>query len=62
KISEFSYGVFWLVLPSLGFFVALPFCLQRFDFLLSMILATLVTIILYGLLLWILLKFGIKLF
>lgn len=33
KIIELSYGIFWLVLPSLGIFLVLPFLLkQGFNF------------------------------
>jgi len=61
RIREFSQDVFWLVLPSLGFFLILPALLHKIGFVWSMALSMLATIVLYGLMLWVLPKFGIKL-
>lgn len=37
KVSELSYGIFWLVLPSLGLFLLLPTLLKHgFNFWLSL--------------------------
>jgi hypothetical protein len=51
KISAFSRQVFWLVLPSLGLFLSLPWFLARFPFAVSLGLSSLVTVGLYGLML-----------
>ena len=51
KIALFSIQVFWLVLPSLGLFLSLPWLLRRFPFYPSLALASLVTVVLYLLML-----------
>jgi len=62
KVSELASSVFWLVLPSLVFFISLPLLLKRgLDFYLSMGLSMLLTAGCYFLLLKILLRFGIQL-
>lgn len=62
KVSELASSVFWLVLPSLAFFISLPLLLKRgLDFYLSMGLSMLVTAGCYFLLIRILLHFGIQL-
>jgi predicted permease len=43
KIADFSRGVFWFVLPSLLFFLVLPWSLPRLGFYPSLALACLVT-------------------
>jgi len=60
KIREFSVSVCWLVAPSIGFFVALPLCLQRFDFWVSLSIAMVFTIALYAGFLWLAFRFGLK--
>ncbi|HPR16643.1 MAG TPA: DUF3147 family protein [Candidatus Cloacimonadota bacterium] len=62
KISQLSTGVFWLVIPSLAFFVMLPLLLKlNLNFYLSIVISMIVTIILYFIMLSILNHFGIKL-
>ena len=62
KVSELASSVFWLVLPSLAFFISLPLLLKRgLDFYLSMGLSMLLTAGCYFLLIRILLRFGIQL-
>ena len=61
KIRSFSYGIFWLVLPSLAFFLILPACLQKLSFLASFAIAVFSTLALYAVMLWTLPKIGIKL-
>ena len=61
KVSALASSVFWLVLPSLVFFISLPLLLKRgLDFYLSMGLSTLLTAGCYFLLIRILLRFGIQ--
>lgn len=49
KIIELSYSVFWLVFPSLAFFLILPFLLkQGFTFPLSMLISVVTMAALYG--------------
>lgn len=53
KIIELSYSVFWLVLPSLAFFLILPFLLkQGLAFPMSMIGAVAATAAFYGVGIW----------
>ncbi len=62
KVSELASNVFWLVIPSLAFFISLPLLLKRgLDFYLSMGLSMLLTAGCYFLLIKILLRFGIQL-
>ncbi|MEI8294892.1 MAG: DUF3147 family protein [bacterium] len=51
KIAVFSTQVFWLVLPSLGLFLTLPWFLARCSFYWSLALSCLVTVALYLLML-----------
>lgn len=55
KVIELSYSVFWLVFPSLAFFLILPFLLkQGVGFSLAMVGAVTAMTALYGLGLWLL--------
>ncbi len=61
KLSEFSTSVFWLVLPSLVLFIALPLLLkQGLNFYFSMSLSIVFTICAYGLMIAILNYYGLK--
>lgn len=60
KISALSTGVFWLVLPSLTFFIALPWLLRmKLNFWLSLGLALAIMFCSYLLLAALLKKFGV---
>lgn len=62
KVSALSTSIFWLVLPSLALFVALPLLLkQGFNFYLSISISIGVTVLCYWLLVSILVHYGIKL-
>ena len=62
QVSELSLSIFWLVLPSLLFFLALPLLLrQGMGFAASLALAVLVTLVAYALMLAALKRFGIQL-
>ena len=62
KVSALSSSVFWLVLPSLVLFVALPVLLkQGLNFYLSMGISITLTVMCYGLMVVALNQFGIKL-
>jgi len=62
KVSTLSSSVFWLVLPSLSLFVALPLLLkQGVGFYISMSISIVVTILGYWLMISVLNHFGIKL-
>jgi hypothetical protein len=61
RISALSLGVFWLVLPSLAFFVVLPFALRAgWAFWPSLAAAIAATTACYGIMLPLLRKFGIE--
>jgi hypothetical protein len=61
KIAELSTGIFWLVIPSLSFFILFPYLLKKnLSFYLSMTIAAIVMIISYFLMIYVLKKFGIK--
>lgn len=50
KVRDLAVSVFWLVLPSLALFVALPLLLDRgLGFFTSLLIATALTVVCYGL-------------
>lgn len=62
KISQFSMSIFWLVIPSLTLFAALPLLLKKgLNFYLSLGIAALITIMAYYAMIWVLGKIGIEL-
>jgi uncharacterized membrane protein (GlpM family) len=62
KVRDLSVSVFWLVLPSLALFIALPALLkQGVNFYLSMTLSILLTIGCYWLMVYILNRLGTQL-
>ena len=62
RVATLATSVFWLVLPSLALFVALPLLLkQGFHFYLSMGVSIAITIACYGLMILTLKHFGIEL-
>lgn len=49
KIASMSYDIFWLVIPSLSFFLVLPFLLDHsVPFWAALLIASVVTIACYG--------------
>jgi len=62
KISELSISIFWLVLPSLALFVALPLLLkQGLNFYISLLISIGITATCYYLMIIVLQQLGIKL-
>lgn len=62
KVSDLAGSIFWLVIPSLAFFISLPLLLKKgLDFYLSMGVSMLITTGCYFLLIKILFRFGIQL-
>ena len=47
KIIAFSHGVFAMIMPSLSFFITLPFFLKKINFIPSMFLSISIMIVLY---------------
>lgn len=60
-ISKLSISIFWLVIPSLVLFIALPVLLKYFNFYISLIGAIALTIVSYYLMIYLLEKFNISL-
>ena len=61
KISALSTNVFWLVLPSLVFFIALPILLKNdIHFYLSLFISAVMTVAGYWLMIWIINQVGFK--
>ena len=61
KIVDLSYSIILMIVPSLTFFIVLPFFLKiQYSFVTSMIVATVSTIIAYWLFIMLLGKFGIS--
>lgn len=62
KIISLSHGIFWAVLPSLLFFLVLPFLMKSgMKFGLSMIVSSAVMVTGYSLYAWFLKKLGVSL-
>ena len=59
KISALSWNIFWLVLPSLSLFIALPLLLKRMAFPLALPLSMLVMIVCYLVAAALLRRFGL---
>ena len=61
KIVDLSYSIILMIIPSLTFFIVLPFVMKlQSSFIISMIVATVSTIIAYWLFIVLLGKFGIS--
>lgn len=61
KISVLSQNIFWLVLPSLAFFATLPLLIRmEINFWLSLLLASLITVLAYFVMLKILTFFSVR--
>jgi len=61
QIANLSQDIFWLVIPSLSFFIALPILLRaKVHFLPSLLFSTSIMIVFYFLMLAILRVFGLK--
>lgn len=61
KIADFSRGVFWFVLPSLLFFVLLPWLLPKVGFYAALTIACVATAAGYGMMVAALAKAGVSL-
>ena len=60
KISALSHSIFYLVIPSLFFFLLFPVFLNRgINFWISMSMAVAITILLYFIMLWVLRMMGV---
>lgn len=60
KVSELTWGILWMVIPSLSFFIILPLLLKtKLSFGLSLFLSCIATSLFYFFFIFILKKFGI---
>jgi hypothetical protein len=61
KVANLSYDIFWLVIPSLTFFMVFPWLLKKgLDFYLSMGVASIMTASCYFLMFMSLTRYGMK--
>ncbi|MGE5436807.1 MAG: DUF3147 family protein [Syntrophothermus sp.] len=61
KISKFSTSIFWLVIPSLSFFIMMPLLLKvKLGFYPSLIISLIVMVAFYYLMIYVLGKFGVE--
>ena len=60
KVADLSWSVFWLVIPSLSLFIALPLLLRKLDFVSSLLIGTLIMFALYAAMMWALGKAGVQ--
>lgn len=61
KISNHAYYTFWYVIPTLPMFIAFPYLLPRFGFVMTLTISIVLTIIVFVLFAVILKRFGIYL-
>lgn len=60
KVVDLSWSIFWLVLPSLALFVALPLLMKRWSFVPSLAASTVIMFGCYGVMVAVLRKFGVS--
>lgn len=60
KIINFAYGVFAMIMPSLSFFITLPYFLKKINFIPSMFLSISVMVLLYFILTIVYKKIGVE--
>ena len=61
QVSDLSWGIFWMVIPSLAFFILFPTFLKLgMHFTWSMIISCLLMAGIYWIYVWVLQKFGIS--
>jgi len=61
KVAQLSRSVFWMVIPSLSFFIILPVLLKtELNFYLSLVISTVVMVVVYFAMIFILQKFGVN--
>ena len=59
KVADLSWSIFWLVLPSLSMFVALPLLLKKMPFFPALGVATVIMFVCYGFMVLVLRRFGV---
>ncbi|MGD9665501.1 MAG: hypothetical protein AB7U34_09885, partial [Novosphingobium sp.] len=62
NMAAHAEATFWFVLPSLPMFLLIPFMIrQGYSFWISLLTGCILTIVLYGLMVWVGPKFGLRL-
>ncbi|MEZ5689597.1 MAG: DUF3147 family protein [Caenibius sp.] len=62
NMAAHAEATFWFVLPSLPMFLLIPFMIrQGYSFWISLLAGCILTIVLYGLMVWVGPKFGLRL-
>jgi len=60
KVAELSYSIFWMVIPSLSLFIVLPLLLKKYNFYISLTIATTIMVSFYFLMVKVLNYFGVN--
>jgi hypothetical protein len=61
QLAEFSWNVFWLTIPSLAMFIALPLLIKiKVNTVLAIVLSVLLTVGFYFMMIFMLKKFNVK--
>ncbi|WP_348731489.1 DUF3147 family protein [Rheinheimera texasensis] len=61
KINNHAWFTFWYVLPTLPMFLVFPWLNRQFGFWMALLFSCLITIALFAALVWVLNKFGVRL-
>ena len=61
RVAQFSYSVFWLVIPSLVLFISFPLLIKKLDFGWALLGASVLTILAYYLMVLVLGYFHVRL-
>ncbi|MEC9489475.1 MAG: DUF3147 family protein [Halanaerobiales bacterium] len=61
QVAQLSKSIFWMVIPSLSFFIVLPLLLKTdLNFYLSLVISTVVMVAVYFAIIFILQRFGVN--
>lgn len=60
KVAELSWGIFWLVIPSLSMFILLPILLKKMGFYPALAISVVLMVLFYFIMIFLLDKIGIK--
>jgi hypothetical protein len=61
KVAALSGSIFWMVIPSLTFFISFPILLKKYDFAPALLASLFIMLGFYYLMIFVLSKFGISL-
>lgn len=60
KVADLSWGIFWLVIPSLSMFILLPALLKKMGFYPALVISVVIMVLFYFIMIFLLNKIGIK--